>query len=195
MKNLLITGFEPFGGEEINPSWEAVKCLPDVVGEYSVTRLCIPVVFKEAAEKVIKAADKICANAIICVGQAGGRDAITPELVGINLRHASIPDNKGYKPEDESIIMGGDAAYFSTLPVRKIADAISKEGIPSRVSYSAGAYVCNDVLYTLLSHYKNSNTKIGFIHIPYSKEQNKEPSMDLSLMTKGLTAVIENIDA
>jgi pyroglutamyl-peptidase len=195
MKKLLITGFEPFGGEEINPSWEAVKCLPDVVGEYSVTRLCIPVVFKEAAEKVIKAADKICADAIVCVGQAGGRDAITPELVGINLRHASIPDNKGYKPEDERINVGGDAAYFSTLPVRKIADAISKEGIPSRVSYSAGAYVCNDVLYTLLSHYKNRKTKIGFIHIPYSKEQNKEPSMDLSLMTKGLTAVIENIDA
>jgi hypothetical protein len=107
----------------------------------------------------------------------------------------SFANPKGYKPEDEPIIMGGDAAYFSTLPVRKIADAISKEGIPSRVSYSAGAYVCNDVLYTLLSHYKNRKTKIGFIHIPYSKEQNKEPSMDLSLMTKGLTAVIENIDA
>ena len=194
MKTVLITGFEPFGGEEINPSWEAVSRLPDKIGDYSVSKLLIPVVFKEAADLIISVACDISPDAIISVGQAGGRDAITPEIIGINLRHGQIPDNKGFKPEDEPIIQGGKAAYFSTLPVRKITEAIKNEGIPSRVSYSAGAYVCNDVLYTLLKHYNGSKTKVGFIHIPYSREQNKEPSMDLSLIIKGLSIAIENLD-
>ena len=194
MKKILITGFEPFGGENINPSWEAVSRLPDEVGEYALTKLRIPVIFNEAASAVIEYADKFRPDAIICVGQAGGRNAITPEMVGINLRHASIPDNKGNMPKDETIKEGEDAAYFSTIPVRSIVESINKAGIESKVSYSAGAYVCNDVLYTLLSHYKNSAVKVGFIHIPYSKDQNKEPSMDLDAMIIGLTVAIENID-
>ena len=194
MKKLLITGFEPFGGEEINPSWEAVKCLPPEINGYSLTKLLIPVVFGEAAEAVIKAADEICPDVVLCIGQAGGRNAITPELVGINLRHASIPDNNGCQPKDEPIAPCGDDACFSTLPVRRIAEAVNASGVPSRVSYSAGAYVCNDVLYSLLFHYKKSETRVGFIHIPYSNEQNKEPSMDMKNIIKGLIAAIENID-
>ncbi len=194
MKDILITGFEPFRGETINPSWEAVSHLPSIIGEYSLTKLLIPVVFGTAAESVIKAAGEISPDVILCIGQAGGRNAVTPELVGINLRHASIPDNDGYKPSDEPIVLGGNAAYFSTLPVRKIAQAINNAGVTSAVSYSAGTYVCNEVLYTLLYHYQNSKTRVGFIHIPYSKEQNKEPSMELDLIVKGLTAAIENIN-
>ena len=194
MKKLLITGFEAFGGEIINPSWEAVSRLPDVVGEYLLKKLLIPVVFGEAAKMVIDAARKIDADAVICIGQAGGRDAITPELVGINLRYASIPDNGGNQPKDEPVMKGGENAYFSTLPVREIAKAISELGVPSRVSYSAGAYVCNDVLYSLLSNYKDTDVKVGFIHIPYSPEQNKQPSMDIDTVTKALVAAIENID-
>ena len=193
MKKLLITGFEPFGGEKINPSWEAVSRLSLEINGYLLTKLLIPVVFGEGAQKVIEKADEISPDVIICVGQAGGRQAITPELVAINLRHASISDNCGYQPKDEPIIAGGDTAYFSTLPVRKIAEAVNASGIPSTVSYSAGAYVCNDTLYTLLSHYKNTETKVGFIHIPYSKEQAKEPSMDINDIIKGLTIAIENI--
>ena len=194
MKKLLITGFEAFGGEIINPSWEAVSRLPDVVGEYLLKKLLIPVVFGEAAKIVIDAARKIDADAVICIGQAGGRDAITPELVGINLRYASIPDNGGNQPKDEPVMKGGENAYFSTLPVREIAKAISELGVPSRVSYSAGAYVCNDVLYSLLSNYKDTDVKVGFIHIPYSPEQNKQPSMDIDTVTKALVTAIENID-
>ena len=193
MRKLLITGFEPFGGERINPSWEAVCRLPFEIGGYELTKLRLPVVFGKAAEETIKMAGDICPDAIICVGQAGGRAAITPELVGINLRHASIPDNSGYQPKDEPIIDGGETAYFSTLPVRKMAEAINAAGVPSRVSYSAGAYVCNDLLYTLLSHYKNSSTSVCFIHIPYSDQQNKEPSMDINQIVKGLELAIENI--
>ena len=194
MKKLLITGFQPFGGESINPSWEAVSRLPSEINGYFLTKLLIPVVFGEAAAAIIAKAEEIRPDVILSVGQAGGRCDITPELVGINLRHASIPDNSGFQPKDESIEKGGETAYFSTLPVRKMADAINAVGIKSAVSYSAGAYVCNDVLYTLLSRFAGSKTRVGFIHIPYSFEQNKEPSMDIGDIIKGLTAAIENID-
>ena len=194
MKKLLITGFEPFGGENINPSWDAVRALPDEVGEYVLTKLSIPVVYGEAAERVIEAADELLPDAIISVGQAGGRAAITPELVAINLRYSKTPDNKGNEPKDEDIINGGEAAHFSTIPARKIAEAIDLIGIPSQVSYSAGTYVCNDVLYTLLDKYKDKSVKVGFIHVPYSTEQNKEPSMKIEDIVKGLTVAIENLD-
>lgn len=194
MKKLLITGFEPFGGEEINPSWEAVCRLPEAVGGYALTRLRIPVVFGEAAKQVIAAAEELCPDVILCVGQAGGRDAITPELVGINLRHASIPDNSGTQPQDQPIIPGGDCAYFSTLPVRRMAEAMTAAGIRAKVSCSAGAYVCNDVLYTLLAHFRDGATRVGFIHIPYSIAQNKEPAMELSHMIQGLAAAIAAMD-
>lgn len=194
MKKLLITGFEPFGGESINPSWEAVKLLPDEINGYSLTKLLIPVVFGEGAEKVINASRVLCPDVVLSIGQAAGRKAVTPELVGINLRHSTEPDNGGNKPMDEQIILGGENAYFSTLPVRKISDAINSAGVPSKVSYTAGAYVCNDVIYTLLAHFKDSKTRVGFIHIPYCTEQNKVPSMELSEIVKALTVAIENID-
>ena len=193
MKKLLIAGFEPFGGESLNPSWEAVTRLPEKIGEYTLTKLCIPVVFGEAAQAVIEMADTMRPDVILCIGQAGGRSAITPELVGINLRHASMPDNRGNQPKDEPITVGGAKAYFSTLPVRKMADAIQAAGIPSQVSYSAGTYVCNDVIYTLLSCFEYGKTRVGFIHIPYCEEQNKTPSMPLEMVVKGLRIAIENI--
>lgn len=194
MKKLLITGFEPFGEEQINPSWEALKLLPDNIAGYDIHKLRLPVTFGEAARMVIDEADKIQPEVIVSIGQAGGREAITPELVGINLKNASIADNCGNKPIDEPIILNGADAHFSTLPVRKIANRITENGIPSKVSYSAGTYVCNDVLYTLLSHYKNTEVLIGFIHVPYCKEQNKEPYMSLDDIAKALTIAIESID-
>ena len=194
MKKILITGFEPFGGEAINPSWEAVSLLASEINGYSLIKLRIPVVFGEAFERVAELAKEVEPDIIICVGQAGGRDAITPELVGINLRYAKIPDNKGNQPNDEPVIADGESAYFSTLPVRKMAEALNNLGIASRLSYSAGAYVCNDLLYSLLALYSGSNTRVGFIHVPYSHDQAKEPSMALSDIVKGLTVAIENID-
>ncbi len=194
MKKLLITGFEPFGGETINPSWEAVARLPEQIGEYTLTKRLIPVIFGKAFETVMETASGLCPDVVLCIGQAGGRSAITPELVGINLRHASIPDNDGLQPKDEPILQSGAKAHFSTLPVRKMAEAIAATRVPSYVSYSAGAYVCNDVLYTLLAHYEGSETRVGFIHIPYSTEQGKTPSMEMADIMKGLIAAIENLD-
>ena len=193
MRTLLITGFVPFGGEKINPSWEAVQRLPDEIGGFSLTKLLVPVVFGKAAECVISAADKLNPDVIISVGQAGGRKAITPEMVAINLRFAKIPDNDGNSPKDEPIIEGGVNAYFSTLPVRRMAEAISGCGVPAEVSYSAGAYVCNDLLYTLLDRYSADGVGVGFIHVPYVTEQNKEPAMSLDDIVKGLTLAIESL--
>lgn len=193
MKQLLITGFEPFGGEQINPSWEAVLRLADEIGDYTLTKLRIPVTFGTAAQCVLKAAEENHPDVILCVGQAGGRNAITPEMVAINLRYASIPDNDAYQPQEEPVVAGGDTAYFSTLPVRRMAEAVKGVGLLSNVSYSAGVYVCNDVLYTLLDRYQNSSTRVGFIHIPYCAEQGKEPSMTLDDLVKGLTAAIQAI--
>lgn len=195
MKKLLISGFEAFGGETVNPSWEAVRSLPDEIGGYSLSKLLLPVVFERAAGLAIDAAEQLCPDAILCIGQAGGRAAITPELVAINLRHASIPDNEGARPVDEPIVMGGAAAYFSTLPVRKMAEAIKAAGLPSALSYSAGAYVCNDLLYSLLSRFDGTQTRVGFIHIPYSEEQGKQPCMKTADIIKGLITAIESIDA
>lgn len=194
MRKLLITGFEPFGDDEINPSWDAVARLPDIIKEYKLEKLLLPVTFGEAAKIVIQTAERISPDAILCIGQAGGRDAVTPELVGINLRYASIPDNSGYQPKDEPISAGAAAAYFSTLPMRKITSAISEAKISARLSYSAGSYVCNDLLYTLLSHFADSEIRVGFVHIPYSTEQNKQPCMDINEIIRALTIAVENLD-
>lgn len=194
MKKLLITGFEPFGGETMNPSWEAVSSLPEEINEYKITKLKLPVTFGQAAEVAIKAAEELRPDVILCIGQAGGREAITPELMGINLRHADIPDNIGQTPKDEPIIEGGTIARFSTVSVRKMTEAIRNYGLPARVSYSAGVYVCNDLLYTLLSYFDGSETRVGFIHIPYAPEQGKEPALEISKVAKGLIVAIENMD-
>lgn len=197
MKKLLITGFEPFGGETRNPSWDAVELLPDRIGGYALTRLCIPVVFRTAAQAVLEAAAALCPDVILCIGQAGGRDAVTPEFVGINLMHARIPDNGGNQPLDEPIIAGGSAAYFTTVPARRMVEAIAGVGVAVKPSYSAGTYVCNDVLYSLSAHYAGTDTRVGFIHVPFAPEQAKAgvPSMPLADMVRALTAAIEVLDA
>ena len=189
---LLITGFEPFGGENINASWEAVQTLPSQIGPWELIKICLPVEFGRAAEIVLAKLKEIGADAVICVGQAAGRNEITPELVGINLRHAGIPDNAGFQPQDAPIAQDGPAAYFSTLPVRQMAQAVSDRGIPARVSYSAGAYVCNDILYLLLHRLASSSVPAGFIHVPPTPAQG-QPSMTTESCVQALIAAIEAI--
>ena len=193
MKQLLITGFDPFGGASVNPAREAVMALPDVVGDYALTKLEIPTVFGLAAETVLRAAEALCPDVILCVGQAGGRAAITPEVVAINLREASIPDNAGNQPKNMPVVENAPAAYFSTLPVRHMVEAVKAEGIPCALSYSAGVFVCNDLLYTLLHHYDGTDTRVGFVHIPYLPEQAGEgvASLPLEDAVRGLTAAIQ----
>jgi len=192
-KKLLITGFDPFGGETINPSWEAVRRLPEQIGSFALTKLQIPTQFDRAAQMVLRVAETQKPDVILAVGQAGGRSGITPEVVAINLREASIADNAGYCPSNVPVVSGGPDGYFSTVPVRAMVAAIRKEGIPSALSYSAGAFVCSDVRYSLLHAFSGTATQVGFVHVPYLPEQAKEgvPSLSLEQMVAALTVAIE----
>ena len=191
-QKLLITGFEPFGGQEINPSWEAVAALPDQIGPFVLTRLLLPVEFGRAARLALEQAETLCPDVVLCIGQAGGRRAVTPEAAGLNLREAEIPDNAGAQPQDEPCVPGGDAAYFATVPVRRMVQAIQAEGLPGQLSCSAGAYVCNDLLYTLLHAFRGSNTRVGFIHLPFLPGQGgaDAPCLTLEEDVRALEAAI-----
>ena len=188
-KRLLITGFDPFGGSAANPSWMAVERLPEEVGNFALCKLAVPTVFGKAAAMILEKAATFQPDLILCIGLAGGRNAVTPERIAVNIRDARIPDNEGNQPQGAYVLPEGPAAYFSTAPVNKIAQAIRDADIPSTVSNSAGAFVCNDVLYTLLHHYANSDTTVGFIHVPYTPELGN-PSMSLEQITNALHTAI-----
>ena len=192
MKHLLITGFASFGGETVNPSWEAVSRLPDIVGPYRLTKLQIPTVFSAAADTVLATAKADKPDVILCIGQAGGRDAVTPERIAVNMASASIPDNAGNLPVETPILPGGPDGIFSTVPVAAMAEAIVGAGLPGKISNTAGTFVCNDTLYRLLAHFSGTGTRVGFVHVPHLPDQAKNggPSMELDAIIAALTAAI-----
>ena len=192
MKKLLITGFDPFDGATVNPSWEAVKLLPDSIGEYELHKLQIPTVFGLAPKTVLEKAAEIQPDVIISVGQAGTRKAVTPERVGINVRDARITDNAGISPKDEAIVPGGPDGLFTTLPVKAMIAAINVAGLPGAISNTAGTFVCNDVLYSLLHHYAGTPVRCGFIHVPWLPEQGT-PNLPLEQTVQALTAAISTL--
>ncbi len=189
MKKLLITGFDPFGGAAVNPSWMAVSRLPDRVGDFELCKLEIPTVFDKATRVVLAKAAEFGPDVILCVGQAGGRSAVTPERIGVNIRDGRISDNEGNQPRGEFVAPEGPAAYFATVPVMKMAEAIEKAGIPATVSNSAGAFVCNDTLYGILHAFADTHVRCGFIHVPFVPEQG-EPSLPLEKIVAALEAAI-----
>ncbi len=196
---ILLTGFEPFGGECINPSWEAVEQLLPPAGT-ELVRLRLPVVFREAGELLAIALAAEKPDLVLCVGQAAGRDAITPERLGVNLVDASIPDNAGFQPKEEPVIPGAPTACFARLPVKALAEAIRASGVPARVSNSAGLFVCNALLYRLLHEIETGYPQMrgGFVHVPCLPEQAERlgkgaglPSMPLAEIVRGLQAGLE----
>lgn len=199
---ILVTGFDPFGGESINPALEAVKKISNNIDGVEIIKIEVPTVFKKSIDTLDKAMEEHKPDVVLCVGQAGGRFDITPEKVAINLDDARIKDNEGNNPIDELIFKDGETAYFSSLPVKAIVKNIKENNIPSSVSYSAGTFVCNHIMYGLLYliDKKYKNVKGGFIHVPFIPSQVLEkknmPSMALEDITKGLEfalkAIIEN---
>ena len=147
---ILITGFNPFGGESTNPAFEAVKLLPDTIKEAQIIKLEIPTEFKRAGKVLQDGIETNKPDVVVCIGQAGGRSAITPEKVAINLMDGRIPDNAGYQPVDTPVREDGPTAYFASLPVKAMVETIREAGIPAFLSYSAGTYVCNFLMYELL---------------------------------------------
>lgn len=173
MRTVLVTGFEPFGGEAVNPSWEVVKQLEGMTIEnHRVVTRQLPCVFGESLTVLNAAIDELAPAAILAIGQAGGRVDITVERVAINVDDARIPDNRGQQPVDVPVVADGPAAWFSSLPIKAMVAAMKEAGVPASVSQTAGTFVCNHVMYGLLHKIRDqANVKGGFIHIPYLPEQ------------------------
>lgn len=194
---VLITGFEPFGGEKINPSLEAVKKLENKICGADIVKAQIPTVFHRSIEELEKLINAEQPDVVICVGQAGGRFDISIERVAINIDDARIADNDGNKPVDELVFKDGENAYFASIPIKAMVEEIKKANIPVSISNTAGTYVCNHIMYGLLYLIDKKYPKIrgGFIHVPFITEQIIDkpnvPYMEISKITEGLTLAIK----
>ncbi len=193
---ILVTGFDPFGGESVNPALETVKSLPDTIAGAKIIKLKVPTVRYQSLQVIADAIAIHDPDVVLSIGQAGGRSDITVERIGINVDDFSIADNAGNMPADDPICPDGPDARFVTLPIKAMVEKIRKKKIPASVSNSAGTFVCNHVTYGVcqLLATKYPGKKSGFIHIPYLPSQVVEkkntPSMSLELLTEGITAAI-----
>lgn len=198
---LLLTAFDPFGGETINPAQEAVKLVRERVGAVDVVKCYVPTVFGTSIETVTSAIGQHRPDAVLCIGQAGGRADLTPERVAINIEDAVIPDNAGNQPVDVPIFADGKNAYFSTLPVKAMVAAIREAGIPASLSNTAGTFVCNHLMYGVLYTLEKSYPGVrgGFMHVPYIPAQTAGrsgiPAMPLTEIVRGIEAAIGAIGA
>ena len=196
---ILVTGFDPFGQDTMNPAIEAVKRLPDTIAGAEIIKLEIPTVFNKSAEVTREAMAKHDVDYVLNIGQAGGRFDLTPERVAINLDDARIPDNEGNQPIDVEIKADGEPAYFSQHPVKAMVTAMKNAGLPASVSNTAGTFVCNHIMYQslYLTHKEFPKAKAGFMHVPFLPEQVLErsgmPAMSLEDITRGIVAAIETI--
>ncbi|MCT1795960.1 pyroglutamyl-peptidase I [Helcococcus kunzii] len=197
---ILLTAFDPFGGEKVNPALEAVKMVEDEIKGAEIVKLEIPTVFKEGPKTIFDKIEEINPDVVLSIGQAGGRSALTVEFVGINWADGRIADNEGNQPTGEKIFEDGETAYFTTLPVKGMVENIRKHEIPAHMSYTAGTFVCNDVLYSVLYYIDKHNKKIksGFMHVPFAADQvvdkaNGTPFMSLEMIAQGITHAIEAI--
>ncbi|NWL86708.1 MULTISPECIES: pyroglutamyl-peptidase I [unclassified Paenibacillus] len=195
---VLVTGFDPFGGDKVNPAYEAVKRIPELLAGAEIIKLEVPTVFRESGEVLKQAIKKHRPEIVICVGQAGGRAAVSLERVAINLAEARIPDNKGNQPFDTKLEEDGETAYFTSLPIKAMCRRIQEHGLPAYISYTAGTFVCNDIMYRLLYMIDREFPEIrgGFIHVPFSPDQVitrpvGTPSMSLSDIAQSLTYAVE----
>lgn len=195
MQKILMTGFQPFGGDRINPSLEAVRQLDGVKLEGGTIAICeVPVVINKSIDAVTQAIEQQKPDIVIAVGQAGGRESITPERIAINLDDYRIPDNEGNQPIDQAVVSAGPDAYFTTLPIKAMVEAMHAAGIPATVSNTAGTFVCNHLFYGLQHHLADSSIRCGFIHIPFLPQQVTDvakPSMSLDVIVKGLASAAQ----
>ncbi|MEF8832397.1 MAG: pyroglutamyl-peptidase I [Candidatus Thermoplasmatota archaeon] len=201
LDRLLITGFDAFGGESINPASEVVLEMDDMeINDCQIIAREIPTIYGESSEKVKAMIDDIEPDAVLHIGQANGTHGIRVERIAVNIDDARIEDNAGNQPEDETIVKDGHLAYSITLPTKEIVEAVKDEGIPAFLSYSAGTFVCNHVIYTTAHHVNKNDLPIdyGFIHVPYLPEQavdkkTNPPSMSKETIKRALITTIKTI--
>jgi len=195
-RTVLITGFEPFGGESENPSWEAVRQLEgETIDGYRLAPRRMPCVFGEAIARLEEEIAALSPSVVICVGQAGGRAEISLERIAINLQDARIPDNAGAQPLDREVIEGGPAAYFSGLPVKAILRDLLAAGVPAAISHTAGTFVCNHIFYGAChAARRRRKLRAGFIHVPYSPAQAARnpgaPSLSVAVIVEALRIAV-----
>ncbi len=197
---ILLTAFDPFGGDVINPALEAVKLVPDQIRDIEVIKLEVPTVFVKSIAKVKEAIEKEQPDAVLCIGQAGGRYDLTPERVAINLDDARIKDNEGNQPIDQPIFEDGAPAYFATLPIKAMVQSIRNAGIPASVSNTAGTFVCNHLMYGVLYTLAHEYPWIrgGFMHVPFVPSQvvsrpNPAPCLGMKDIAVGIEAALTAI--
>jgi len=191
----LVTGFEPFGGDNVNPSEEAVRRLPRRLGNLQIFTVTLPATFADSLVELAKAIERIEPEIVLCVGLAGGRSALSLERVAINVQDARIADNDGAQPIDEPVVAGGPAAYLTGLPVKAAVAALRAAGLPAEVSNSAGTFVCNHTFYGLMHLAAGRRIRGGFLHIPYLPamvvSQKGVPSMALADVVRGVETILE----
>ncbi len=196
MTRVLLTGFEPFGGEAVNPSWQAASlAAADPPPGFRVTAVRLECAFGTSLARLREAIERVDPDLVVCVGQAGGCPDVRVERVAINVDDARIPDNAGRRPVDEPIVPGGPAAYFSTLPIKACVAAVRAIGVPASVSQSAGTFVCNHVFYGLCHLIATERPALrgGFVHVPYAPEQvaaSPQPSLPVPRAADALRAVV-----
>lgn len=190
---ILLTAFEPFGGETVNPAIEAVKICKDEILGASIHKLILPTAFREAYSKAFEEIEDLDPDIVLSVGQAGGRSAISLEFVAINYMEARIEDNKGFRPKGESIFEDGKNAYFTNLPIKNMICEIRAAGIPATISYSAGTFVCNELFYSILYYAEREDKKYkaGFMHVPYAGSQVLDKANMPFMNTKDMAIAIE----
>lgn len=195
MRKLLLTGFDPFAHYNINPSWEAVKALPDVIGNFAVAKLMLPNIYGTAGRLLVEEAERIKPGVILMTGMDSGSTKLHIDTVAVNLRDALIEDNKCTKPWGEPVVPGAPAAYFATIPVHKLVARLQKQGCPVHLGYCTGGYVCNDIFYMAARHFAGSNVKVGFIHVPLLPEMvfDEKLALPLEETVKILRQIIEEL--
>ena len=192
---ILMTGFEPFGGEPINPSWQAVDRLPGRIADAQIEKMELPVCFLQAEQIIRAAIAEKRPDAVVMVGQAGGRTSLSVECVAVNLDDTRSPDNAGYQPENQPICADGPQEYPTTFPVETMVEGIRAAGVPADPSGSAGRYVCNHVMYCALHEINRLGlpARAGFLHVPYIPAQTvgkNAPSLPLEEIIRGLEAAV-----
>ena len=189
----LVTGFEPFGGEEINASFEAVRRLPARIGAIEIATAALPTSYARSLVALEAAILRAKPDIVLCVGQAGERAALCVERVAVNLQDARMPDNDGAQPVDTPVIPGGPAAYLATLPVRAVVAALHAEELPAEISMSAGTFVCNHVFYGLMHIAATGKHRFraGFLHVPPLPREKDAPSLPLDDIVRGIGVVLE----
>lgn len=191
----LVTGFEPFGGDRVNPSLEALRRLPARLGTLDIATRALPVVYGQALPALREAITAAMPDIVLCVGLAGGRAALSLERVAINVDDARIPDNGGNQPIDRPVVAGGPAAYFATLPIKAAVAALRDAGLPAAVSNSAGTFLCNHIFYGLMHEAAGAQFRGGFLHVPYLPSLAAQilgaPSMALEQIVEGIKIILQ----